>query len=157
MANFTNKFSSVRQDWTTPRVLFDKLNQEFNFEWDLAASPENALCKNFYTQENDGLKQNWNGICWLNPPYGDKQSKMVDWIKKAYNSTQENENLTVVMLIPARTNTKWFHSFCLKSAELKFICGRPKFGDSLHGLPQPLVFVVFKKTSENTKFSSFYL
>lgn len=81
MAGFTKKFDSVRQDWTTPRILFDKLNQEFNFEWDLAASADNKLCKNFYTKENNGLEKDWNGICWLNPPYGDKSNKMVDWIK----------------------------------------------------------------------------
>ena len=146
MANFNNKFDSIRQDWDTPHVLFDKLNKEFNFEWDLAASENNKKCDKFFTQEDDGLKQEWNGICWCNPPYGDKKSKMVDWIKKAYNDTQVNPNLTVVMLIPARTNTKWFHQYCMKSAELKFICGRPKFGNSTHGLPQPLILVVFKKS-----------
>lgn len=156
MANFNNKFDSIRQDWDTPQSLFDKLNQEFNFEWDLAASDKNAKCPKFFTQKDDGLKQKWEGICWLNPPYGDKTSKMVDWIKKAYNDTQLNPNLTVVMLIPARTNTKWFHQFCMKACELKFIVGRPKFGDSKHGLPQPLILVVFRK-SNDTKFSSFNL
>ncbi len=156
MAKFNNKFDSIRQDWDTPQSLFDKLNQEFNFKWDLAASDKNAKCSKFFTQKDDGLKQKWEGVCWLNPPYGDKSSKMVDWIKKAYNDTQLNPNLTVVMLIPARTNTKWFHQFCMKAAELKFICGRPKFGDSKHGLPQPLILVVFKK-SDTTKFSSFVL
>lgn len=157
MAGFTNKFSSIKQDRTTPINLFNKINQEFNFEFDLAASQENALCSKFFTQSDDGLKQKWNGVCWLNPPYGDKSSKMVDWIKKAYNDTQNNPNLVIVMLIPARTNTKWFHQYCMKSAELKFICGRPKFGNSKHGLPQPLVLVVFKKTDNPTKFTSFYL
>jgi phage N-6-adenine-methyltransferase len=156
MASFNNKFNSVKQDWTTPQSLFNKINLEFNFEWDLAASETNAKCSKFFTKEQDGLKQIWNGVCWLNPPYGDKSSKMVDWIKKAYNDSKNNDKLTVVMLIPARTNTKWFHEYCMKAAELKFILGRPKFGDSKHGLPQPLVLVVFKK-SDNTKFSSFNL
>ena len=156
MASFTNKFDSIKQDWNTPKLLFNKLNQEFNFIFDLAASKENALCPKFYTKDNDGLKQSWDGSCWLNPPYGDKSSKMVDWIKKAYNDTQANLNLTVVMLIPARTNTKWFHDLCMKAAEIRFILGRPKFGDSKHGLPQPLVLVIFKKSDE-TKFTSFNL
>lgn len=156
MANFTNKFDSIKQDWNTPKILFDKLNKEFNFEWDLAASKENALCNNYYTKDNDGLKQNWTGVCWINPPYGDKSSKMVDWIKKAYTDTKDNPNLTIVMLIPARTNTKWFHNYCMNAAEVRFICGRPKFGDSKHGLPQPLILLVFKQSKE-TKFSSFYL
>jgi len=156
MAQFSKKFDSIRQDWNTPKTLFDKINDEFNFEWDLAADKDNALCPKFYDKENDGLKQNWNGVCWLNPPFGDKSSKMVDWIKKAYTDSQINPNLTVVMLIPARTNTKWFHLYCMKAAELKFICGRPKFGDNKHGLPQPLILVVFKK-SNDIKFSSFNL
>ncbi len=156
MAQFSKKFDSIRQDWNTPKILFDKVNEEFNFEWDLAADKDNALCDKFYDKEKDGLKQNWDGVCWLNPPFGDKSSKMVDWIKKAYNDSQANTNLTVVMLIPARTNTKWFHLYCMKAAELKFICGRPKFGDNKHGLPQPLILVVFKK-SDGIKFSSFNL
>lgn len=156
MARFTNKFESNRQDWTTPEILFDTLNAEFHFEWDLAASPENAKCSKYYTSKQDGLKQKWDSVCWLNPPYGDSKSKMVSWIKKAYYDTRLNPDLTVVMLIPARTNTKWFHQYCMKAAEVRFICGRPKFGDSKHGLPQPLAIVVFKMSNE-TKFSSFYL
>lgn len=156
MAGFKNKFDSIKQDWNTPKSLFEKLNTEFRFDWDISASTDNALCKQYYTKETDGLKQNWTGLCWCNPPYGDKSSKMVDWIKKAYNDTQIDPNLTVVMLIPARTNTRWFHQYCMKAAEVRFICGRPKFGNSTHGLPQPLVLVIFKKSSD-TKFTSFYL
>lgn len=155
MAKFNKKFESIKQDWTTPKKLFNQINEEFHFECDLAASKDNALCSKFFSQEDDGLSKEWNGVCWLNPPYGDKSSKMVDWIKKAYHDSQKNPNLTVVMLIPARTNTKWFHDYCMKAAELKFICGRPKFGDSTHGLPQPLILVVFKKSNQ-TIFSSFH-
>jgi phage N-6-adenine-methyltransferase len=153
MAGFTNKFDSVRQDWDTPDSVFLPLNEEFHFETDLAASPGNARAPKFFTKEQDGLKQKWDGVCWLNPPFGDKSSKMVDWIKKAWQDTQDNDNLTVVMLIPARTNTKWFHKYCMKAAEVRFICGRPKFGGATHGLPQPLVLIVFKK-SQQTKFGS---
>ena len=79
MAFFKNKFDSIKQDWNTPKSLFDKLNDEFNFKRDLAATSENSLCSKYYTKENDGLKQEWVGVCWLNPPYGDKSSKMVDF------------------------------------------------------------------------------
>lgn len=157
MAGFAKKFDSIKQDWTTPRILFDKLNQEFNFEWDLAASEENALCKNFYTKENDGLTKDWDGIAWLNCPYGDKNSKMVDWIKKAYYETQKNPNLTVVMLIPNRSNNQWWANYVMKAAEIRFIIGRPKFGDCTMGLPQPLCIPVFRQTNETTKYSPFYL
>lgn len=156
MAFFKNKFDSIKQDWNTPKNLFNKINQEFNFTCDLSASADNTLCEKYFTREDNALSKKWEGICWCNPPYGDKDYKMVDFIKKAYNDTQNDPNLTVVMLIPARTNTKWFHDYCLKSNEVKFICGRPKFGDSKHGLPQPLIIVVFKK-SDATKFSSFYI
>jgi len=156
MATFQNKFQSVRQDWTTPKSLFAKLDAEFHFTTDLAASPDNALCVRYYTSADDGLAQPWTGTCWCNPPYGDRQSKMVDWIKRAWELSQSDESLTVVMLVPARTNTRWFHRYCMTAAEVRFICGRPKFGDSAHGLPQPLVLVVFHKAA-STKFSSFYL
>jgi site-specific DNA-methyltransferase (adenine-specific) len=151
MALFNNKFASIRQDWNTPRPLFDKLNKEFNFEWDLAATKENALCNKFYSKENDGLKQKWSGNCWCNPPYGDRNSKMVDWIKKSYNDTQSNLNLTVVMLIPNRSNTNWFVNYIAKSHEVRFITGRPRFGNTIHGLPQPLLIVIFKKSETPTK------
>lgn len=156
MSFFKNKFDSIKQDWNTPKKLFNQLNEEFNFEWDLASSNENKLCEKNYTDSEDGLKQDWKDVCWCNPPYGDKKSKMVDWIKKAFESTQnENNDLTVVMLIPARTNTNWFHKYCLKSYELRFLEGRPKFGDSKHGLPQPLCLVIFKNIKyENTKITS---
>jgi phage N-6-adenine-methyltransferase len=156
MSKFDKRFISVSQERTTPQSLFDKLNEEFHFEWDLAADVKNTKCSKFYTKEDDGLKQKWNGACWLNPPYGDKSSTIAKWVKKAFDESLSNPNLTVVMLIPARTNTKWFHQYCMKACELKFICGRPCFGDVPHGLPQPLVLIVFKK-SDHTRFSSFYL
>ena len=156
MASFTNKFESKKQDWTTPKSLFDKLDQEFHFEWDLAADKNNALCERSYTKEDDSLKQNWDGVCFLNPPFNTKDSKVKDWIKKAYLDTQINENLIVVMILPARTYNKYYHEYCMKAAEIKFICGRIKFGDNKHGLPQPILICIFKKSNE-TKFSSFYL
>ena len=158
MASFTRKFESTRQDWPTPRSLYDPLNAEFQFEWDLAASSENALAPRYYTKEQDGLKQPWSGVCWLNPPFGQQSAKMVDWIKRAFDETQIRDDLTVVMLIPARTNTRWFHRYCMKAAEVRFICGRPRFGDATHGLPQPLVLVVFRKhVGTETRFGSFTL
>jgi phage N-6-adenine-methyltransferase len=156
VALFAKKFDSIRQDWDTPESLFDLLNKEFNFNCDLAATKESAKCKKYFDKSVDGLKQTWIGTCWLNPPYGDPTSKMVDWIKAAYTYTQYDPDLTVVMLIPARTNTKWWHNYCMKAKEVRFICGRPKFGDAKHGLPQPLAIIIFNK-SNTTKFTSFYL
>ncbi len=157
MALFKGKFDSVKQDWTTPKELFDKLNNEFGFTCDLAASPENALCPKFFTKEDNGLLQQWSGVCWLNPPFGQKNAKMIDWIKKSYEDSQLNSNLTVVMFIPARTNNKWWAKYCMNAKEVRFIIGRPKFGGATHGLPQPLCLVIFGKTEQPTKFSAYPL
>ena len=96
-------FSSRRNNWETPRDLFDKLNEEFNFELDVCATPENAKCKKYYSPEEDGLKEEWKGLCWMNPPYGREIGK---WIKKAYESALAGA--TVARLVPARTDTAWW-------------------------------------------------
>jgi len=154
MAFFKTKFESHKQEWETPIDLFDKLNREFNFTIDLAADATNAKCPVYYTSENDALKLSWHGNCWLNPPYGAKQHKLSDWVQKAFNEAQKPD-CTVVMLIPARTNTRWWHNYCMKAAEIRFINGRPKFGDAKHGLPQPLALVIFKLHDGLTILSSF--
>lgn len=153
MATFQGKFASKRNNWDTPQGLFDKLNYEFGFTCDLAAEIGNAKCNKFYSKDDNALEKEWFGICWLNPPYGDGNSKLSDWVKKAYS--QDVNNCVTVMLIPARTNTVWWHDYCMKAKEVRFIKGRPKFGDAKHGLPQPLAIVVFAKHYGETKFSSF--
>lgn len=148
-----NKFSSAKQDWTTPKDFFNKLNSEFNFTFDLAASKENTLCSRFFSETDDSLKQSWAGLgtCWLNPPYGDKkENKLSNWVKKCHEECEKDKNLTVVLFIPARTNTAWFHKYCMNAKELRFVCGRPKFGNATHGLPQPLMLVVFGNSSSST-------
>jgi len=156
MANFNGKFDTVKQDWITPDTLFQKLQDEFRFTLDLAANEQNTKCSKFYSEEENALSKHWSGICWLNPPYGKKDRKLSDWIYKAWTESQKPD-CTVVMLIPARTNTNWWHNYCMKSAEVRFIKGRPKFGDATHGLPQPLAIIIFKQHSGETKFSSFYI
>ena len=153
MVNFLERFDTKKQEWETPNILFNQLNNEFHFTFDLAADSCNKKCKCFFSKDDDALKQTWSGVCWLNPPYGSKEYKLENWIKKAFTESQR-EDCTVVMLIPARTNTRWWHNYCMKSAEVKFICGRPKFGNATHGLPQPLAIVVFKKHQGSTLFSS---
>jgi phage N-6-adenine-methyltransferase len=130
---------SATVEWPTPQALFDELHAEFCFTTDVAATSENAKCEHYYTQEQDGLKQDWRGVCWMNPPYG---RAMVEWLKKAIRETW-NET-TTVCLIPARTNTAWWHDLCQKYGEVRFVRGRPKFGGADHGLPQPLAIVVFR-------------
>ena len=139
MARFEKKFESATVEWPTPQGLFDELHAEFGFTTDVAATDENAKCAHYYTQEQDGLKQDWRGVCWMNPPYG---RAMVEWLKKAIRETWNGT--TTVCLIPARTNTSWWHDLCQKYGEVRFVRGRPKFGGADHGLPQPLAIVVFR-------------
>lgn len=113
-------FSSKTDMWATPQDLFDELNAEFHFETDVCAVPSNAKCKEYYTPLDDGLSQEWSGVCWCNPPYGREIGK---WVEKAATS-----KALTVMLIPARTDTKWFHDYVYNKAETRFIKGRLKFG-----------------------------
>lgn len=115
---------------------FDELNLEFCFQTDVCALPENAKCESFYTPEQDGLSQEWTGVCWCNPPYGRQIGK---WVKKAAES-----NATVVMLLPARTDTKWFHDYILPNAEIRFIKGRLKFGGRKNNATFPSMICVFR-------------
>lgn len=113
-------FSSKTDLWETPQWLFDKYNAIHHFETDVCALPENAKCEKFFTPEIDGLKQEWTGVCWCNPPYG---RRIGEWVKKAAESGAK-----VVMLLPARTDTKWFHDYCLPYGDIEFLKGRLKFG-----------------------------
>lgn len=119
-------FSSKSDMWATPQDFFDKLNKEFRFTVDVCAVRENAKCARFFSPEVDGLKQEWTGIAWCNPPYGREIGK---WVKKACESS-----CTTVALLPARTDTKWFHEYILGKAEIRFVRGRLKFGGAL---PRP--------------------
>lgn len=130
-------FSSNSDLWSTPLDLFYKYDDIYHFETDVCALPNNAKCNNYFTPEIDGLKQEWAGVCWCNPPYGRSIGK---WVKKAYES-----NATVVMLLPARTDTKWFHDFCLPYGKIEFLRGRLKFGGCKNCAPFPSMIVVFNK------------
>ena len=149
MASFSGKFESSRQDWETPDSVFGPLAQEFAFTLDVAATADNTKAPAFYTESDDGLAQAWHGICWCNPPYGAGTAPLSAWVKKALQESRIGA--TVVMLIPARTNTNWFHDCCLAHGEVRFLRGRPKFGGADHGLPQPLCIVVFRAPQKEPK------
>ena len=155
MADFTqNRFASKKQEWQTPQGLFEALNERYKFTFDLAADQDNRKCKEYFSAEDDALKKHWKGNCWLNPPYGSKgETRLAKWVEKAYKEASTGE-CQVTMLIPARTNTQWWHEYCMRAAEVLFINGRPKFGGAIHGLPQPLAIITFAKAS-NTKFGSY--
>lgn len=132
-------FSSKSNCWETPQWFFDKLNKVFAFETDVCALPENAKCGLYYTPDDNGLLQDWRGVCWLNPPYGRQISA---WIEKAYKSAKEN-GATVVCLLPARVDTRWWHDYCSKG-EVFFVKGRLKFGGCDNSAPFPSAVVVFR-------------
>lgn len=124
--NVNAMFFSATDMWATPQNLFDELNAEFHFTLDPCATAENAKCKKFYTRAEDGLKQDWEGeTVFCNPPYG---RDIYAWVRKCFMEAQKI-NTIVVMLIPARTDTRYFHEFIYhKAREIRFIKGRLKFG-----------------------------
>lgn len=132
--------TSNTPEWATPQNFFDELNKEFGFTYDVCATKENAKCPNYYTKEQDGLLQCWDyETIWCNPPYGREIGK---WVKKA----SEAEGGVVVMLLPARTDTRYFHQYIYKepNVEIRFIKGRLKFGDGKNSAPFPSMVVVFR-------------
>ena len=133
-------FSSKTDDWATPQQTFNELDNEFNFTLDPCASQENAKCEKYFTKEDDGLSQDWsNEIVFMNPPYGREIGK---WVEKAYRESLEGA--VVVCLIPARTDTKYWHNFIFPYAEIRFIKGRLKFGGSKNAAPFPSAIVIYK-------------
>ena len=145
-------FSSDDMTWETPQNLFNKLNDEFHFTLDVCALPQTAKCKEYYTPEIDGLKQEWEGICWMNPPYG---RQIGIWLKKAYEESLKG--ITVVCLIPSRTDTKYWHDYCMKSSEIRFVKGRLKFGNSTNSAPFPSAIVIFNNDNSDLKINSYNL
>ena len=131
-------FASATDEWGTPKNFFDELNHEFEFQLDVCATPENAKCTKYFTKADDGLTKKWDGICWMNPPYGKNIGK---WVRKAFESAQDGA--TCVCLLPARTDTKWWHEYCMKG-EVRFIRGRLKFRNAKHNAPFPSAIVIFR-------------
>lgn len=138
--------SSKKMDWRTPQAFFDDLNREFHFVLDAAAMPENAKCTQYFTPETDGLSRSWDvgGSVFCNPPYGRKIGK---WVQKAY-SEYVRGGVTIVMLIPARTDTSYFHDYIYGKAEIRFLRGRLKFEDengvAMNPAPFPSMVVIFR-------------
>ena len=130
-------FTSNTDLWSTPQSFFDRLNEEFWFTLDPCATPENAKCKKFFTKEQDWLAQSRdNEIVFCNPPYWREIGK---WVEKSSKAKWWK----VVMLLPARTDTRWFHDFIYQKSEIRFIKGRLKFGDGRNSAPFPSMIVVF--------------
>jgi site-specific DNA-methyltransferase (adenine-specific) len=131
-------FSSATDVWATPQDLFDDLHAVYGFTLDVCALPENAKCARFFSPKDDGLAQDWApATCWMNPPYGRTIGK---WVKKAWDESRRGA--TVVCLLPSRTDTKWFHDYCMRG-DVTFMRGRLKFGDAKNSAPFPSILVRF--------------
>lgn len=141
-------FSSNSNEWATPKAFFAALDAEFHFTLDPCATPENAKCKRFYTIEDDGLTRSWHERererVFVNPPYGREISK---WVKKAYEESRYCE--VVVMLIPARTDTSYFHQWIYHKSEIRFVRGRLHFNESKQGAPFPSMVVIYDNRKSN--------
>jgi phage N-6-adenine-methyltransferase len=144
MSDMNVHYSSNTNEWYTPKKVFDPLNEEFSFTLDPCCTKESAKCDKFYTQEDDGLSKDWSkDVVFVNPPYG-RQIKR--WVKKAYDESKMGA--TVVMLIPARTDTSYWHDYIFgKATDIRFMRGRVKFegqdGEIGDSAPFPTAIVVF--------------
>ena len=135
-------FSSRSCNWATPQDFYDRLNAEFQFTLDPCADEGNHKCGRYYTQEQDGLSMDWTGErVFCNPPYGRETAK---WVQKCFDEVYAGGCQCAVMLLPARTDTRWFHDYIYHRAEIRFIRGRLKFGDGVSPAPFPSMVVIFR-------------
>lgn len=130
-------FSSATDLHATPQDFFDRQHAIHGFTLDVCATKENAKCDKFYTRDDDGLSQSWTGVIWMNPPYG---RQIGAWMRKAYESSLAGAK--VVCLVPARTDTAWWHDYAMKG-QIEFIRGRLKFGNAKANAPFPSALVIF--------------
>lgn len=134
-------FSSKSDEWPTPQEFFDLYAKEFGFTLDVCATPENAKCALYFTRTEDGLAQEWGThTCWMNPPYG---RSIGHWMQKACDAAQKGA--LVVCLVPARTDTNWWHEYAMRG-EIRFLRGRLKFGGCRNPAPFPSAVVIFRPT-----------
>jgi phage N-6-adenine-methyltransferase len=147
-------FTSDADDWATPQDFFDGLDAEFNFTLDPCAYPHTAKCPQFFTKDDDGLAQDWHGAVFMNPPYG---RVIGHWVRKAYLAAQTTADV-VVCLIPARTCSRYWHDYCMKAAEIRFVKGRLRFGcqqsDKQDNAPFPNAVIVFRKGDHSPRVST---
>jgi phage N-6-adenine-methyltransferase len=132
-------FASASDEWETPREFFDAVDKVYHFDLDVCATHSNAKCGRYFTKADNGLIQKWSGVCWMNPPYGREISL---WVRKAYESSLDAETV-VICLLPARTDTRWWHDYVIASAErIRFIRGRLRFSGK-GSAPFPSALAVF--------------
>ena len=142
MKNKEACFTSNSDEWETPQNLFDALDLEFNFEMDVCATAENSKCDQYWNKAQDGTSQQWSRSNWCNPPY----SNIGAWVARARTVSVFYPGTTTVLLLPSRTDTRWFHNYLYKmpGVELRFIKGRLKFSESKNCAPFPSMIAVVR-------------
>lgn len=145
--------SSNTNEWATPQLFFDKLNEEFNFTLDPCSTHQNHKCSKYFTLEEDGLSKDWsNEIVFMNPPYGGQAG---EWVKKAY--LESLKGAIVVCLIVAAPDRGYWHDFIFpRAAEIRFLRGRLKFGDSSKTAPFGSAVIVFDESKQFEEFRLYY-
>lgn len=138
-------FTSARSNWETPRALFDRLAAEFQFTRDVCATHVNRKCRAYFGTKDDGLRQRWTGTCWMNPPYG---RTIAPWIRKA--RCESRRGVRVVCLIPARTDTAWWHDEVMRAQEIRLLRGRVRFVGAISAAPFPSAVVIFDSRRSKT-------
>ena len=134
-------FRSDKDDWETPLPFFKMLNDFYKFTLDACATSHTAKCKKFFTKEDDALSKDWKGhSVFMNPPYGSGIGK---WVEKAYLESKKPSTL-VVCLLPARTDTRWWHDWCTKASVVLIVKGRLRFSNAKASCPFPSAVVVFE-------------
>lgn len=143
-------FSSKKHDWAPPWPLFRELDARFGpVELDVCATAQNSKCQNFFSPEDDGLHQVWHGVCWMNPPYG---RALPHWMAKAVNEIKMERAERVICLLPARTDTAWWHRYVLPfAAEIHYLRGRIRFEGAGSSAPFPSAVVIFEKRHDSTE------
>lgn len=148
--NTSALFSSKSNNWSTPQEFYDRLNKEFHFTLDPCADEHNHKCDKYFTIDQDGLSQSWAGeSVFCNPPYGKEIAK---WVCKCFTEVYQGKCHTAVMLIPSRTDTKWFHDYIYHKAEVRFIRGRLKFGGVKQSAPFPSMIVIYRGHSTRDEY-----
>ena len=139
--------SSKTNEWATPQSLYDELNQEFQFTLDPCATKKNHKCDKYYTIQDDGLLKRWEGVVFMNPPYGGNTKA---WIQKAYQESLKGA--VVVCLIVSATDRSYWHDYIFPyAAQIRFLRGRLKFGDSKTTAPFSSAVIVFSQAKYEKK------
>jgi len=139
-------YSSVSDEWPTPRDFFAKLNRRFRFTLDPCATPENAVVPSYFTKEQDGLAQDWGAHrVFCNPPFGRNGQMTGKWARKCFEASQKGA--LVVLLVAARTDTKWFHDWVQGKANVKFLRGRLRYGEHVNSAPFPSLLAIYSQAA----------